>query len=505
MLPKLKYQNKTRRKQTVSFAGLNLTDMLSEGELTECVGLTGERAPFLSPRYADRHVCSLGKPNGLFAADGILYIAAGSELFAFDGDSVRSVASGLSDEKKQFAYIGGALCIFPDKKLFSPESGELCDMEASVTVSGFDIAENTVTRTDGGSFPFSVNDAVTISGYPLYNENCVTAVITAIDGSTLCFGGNSFRPQTGTSSITLKRAVPDLDFICEHDNRLWGVRDNRIYASWLGMPCNFFAYDTAHSQASFYADVGTEGEFTAAVSCPSYIVFAKGDKLHKLYGSKPSNYRLSLSRVSGVAEGSGDSAVISNDCVVYNSEDGVYAYGGGEPEYLSFRLGRLGSDACAACSQGTYYIAVTRDGVRTLFSYDLRRGLWFCDGEKDAVAMTSFKGSVWYLSSKGELFELGGASEVGEWSATLAPFTEDASLRRYSRIFLKVWLAKGASLRLSADNGAGKKSIYIRHADEDMRYELPLPLHSGSSLSVSLSGKGKCLVKGIIREFYDEG
>ena len=68
MLPKLKYQNKTRRKQTLSFAGLNLTDMLSEGELTECVGLTGERAPFLSPRYGDRFVDTVGRPDGIFVS-----------------------------------------------------------------------------------------------------------------------------------------------------------------------------------------------------------------------------------------------------------------------------------------------------------------------------------------------------------------------------------------------------------------------------------------------------
>lgn len=71
----------------------------------------------------------------------------------------------------------------------------------------------------------------------------------------------------------------------------------------------------------------------------------KGDKVHKLYGSKPSNYRLSVSYITGTEEGSADSAVVFNDTVIYNGADGVYAYTGGEPEYLSEKTGRLGSDA----------------------------------------------------------------------------------------------------------------------------------------------------------------
>ncbi len=503
MLPKLRYKEKKHRRQTLSFAGLNMTDMLSEGELTECIGLSGERAPYLSPRYADRLVHSFDDPHGIFAAGGLLYIADGDGLFSYDGEYVRKVASGLEPSEKQFVFIGGALCIFPDKKCFFPDSGLLTDMQLSVTFSGFELGENYLKRTDGGELPFSVNDAVELSGASLYADNRTFAIITGAQRDTLYFDSSLFKPQSGADTITVTRPVPDFDFVCEHDNRLWGVKGNRIYASWLGMPCNFFAYDTAHSQASFYADVGSEGEFTACVSCPSYVAFMKGDKLHKLYGSKPSNYRLSLSRVAGVEAGSSASAVISNDCVIYNSADGVYAYGGGEPEYLSFKTGRLGSDACAVCQNGVYHIAVTRDSKRLLYSYELRRGLWFCDGERQVRSMAACRGSVWYLSSDGGLYELGGSGEVGEWSAKLAPFSDGANLRRYSRIFLKLWLADGASVKVTADNGSGKRSVFIRRADEDTRYELPLPYYNGSSLRVSLSGRGKCLLKGIIREYFE--
>lgn len=151
---------------------------------------------------------------------------------------------------------------------------------------------------------------------------------------------------------------------------------------------------------------------------------------------------------------------------------------------------------------GVYYIAATLGGKRRLYTYDLRRAVWHCDGEKDIFAMTAVGGSVWYLTGDGKLYELGAEDSVGEWSATLAPFIEDARLHRHPRVILKLWLAEGAAVRVSADNGSGKNSIYIRRADEDA-LRASASGYSGSFLRVKLEGRGKCLLKGVIREYME--
>ena len=506
MLPKLRYKEIKKTRQTAYFGGLNRTDLAKEGELTDCAGLTGERAPYLSPRYSDLLAHTFGVPRGLTAANGRLYVAADTDLWEFDGSVATRVMTGLTETKKSFAFIGGALCVFPDKKYYRAATGESGSLEHVETFTGFTLTESALTRADGISFGFRVNDGVVLSGSGLAESNRVSAVVGEVDGATLIFSGTVFTAQSSESGeVTVSRLLPDLDFVCEHDNRLWGAAGNRVYASWLGDPTNFTAYDTSHAQASFFADVGTDGPFTGIASCPSYVAFLKENCIHKLYGSKPSNFRLTVSRVSGCEEGSGASAVVANDNVVYNGADGVYAYNGGEPEYLSAKTRRLGSDAVGVCLGGVYYVAATEGDVRRLFTYDLRRGVWLCDGEKDVFAMAVFEGSVWYLDSEGRLYELGAGETVCDWSATLAPFVEDAETRRYLRVLLKIWLAEGASVKVTADNGGGRQSVYLRRADEDCRYELPLPFFAGGSLKVSLSGSGKCLIKGVIREYLDRG
>ena len=59
--------------------------------------------------------------------------------------------------------------------------------------------------------------------------------------------------------------MPDLDFICESENRLWGCSNETrtIYASALGDPTNFFSYQGL-STDSYAVAVGSEGRGLSA-------------------------------------------------------------------------------------------------------------------------------------------------------------------------------------------------------------------------------------------------
>ena len=180
MLPKLPYRENKKTRQTAYFGGLNRTDLAKEGELTDCAGLTAERAPYLSPRYSDRIAHTFGVPHGMTAANGKLYVAADTDLWEFDG----SVAT---ETKKQFAFISGALCVFPDKKYYRPSAGESGSLERVETFTGFVLTDGALTRTDGVGFGFKVNDGVVLSGSGLAECNRVSAIVSEVDGGTLTF------------------------------------------------------------------------------------------------------------------------------------------------------------------------------------------------------------------------------------------------------------------------------------------------------------------------------
>ena len=93
-------------------------------------------------------------------------------------------------------------------------------------------------------------------------------------------GGNPQKVQTRSiaaeQTVQLERRVPDLDFVTECDNRVWGCssRENVIYACKLGDPTNWFSYRGIAAD-SYAVTVGSDGAFTGAATCMGYALFFK--------------------------------------------------------------------------------------------------------------------------------------------------------------------------------------------------------------------------------------
>ena len=66
--------------------------------------------------------------------------------------------------------------------------------------------------------------------------------------------------------------MPELDFLCENENRLWGCKGDTIYASKLGDPFNWNVFDGV-STDSYAVDVGSAGDFTGCFAYRGYPVF----------------------------------------------------------------------------------------------------------------------------------------------------------------------------------------------------------------------------------------
>ena len=122
--------------------------------------------------------------------------------------------------------------------------------------------------------------------YGKFAQNGTTAKWTSIDGSEVAV-------YTVEGPVQVERKIPDLDFVTECDNRVWGCssKENVIYACKLGDPTNWFSYRGIAAD-SYAVTVGSDGPFTGAATCMGYALFFKENALHKLYGSKPSDFQL---------------------------------------------------------------------------------------------------------------------------------------------------------------------------------------------------------------------
>ncbi len=492
--------NNKSKKYVVSFRGINCGEGHAEGEFSETKNISTAQFPCVAQRFARVGVGNYGAPTSMHAKEGLLVIDGTTAIYR--GTHVGTVTAG----RKQMATVGNYILIFPDKAYYNVETGEFGSMEASASAAGMVFTGSTI-KASGVTFPFRVGDAVVISGCAVHPENNKTIIIRGVSGDTLTFYDNSFTAGTETGSITLKREVPELEFVCESNYRLWGTKGNTIYASKYGDPFNFNVFDGLTGD-SYYIDVGSDGEFTGCVPFSSHICFFKENTLHKLYGSKPSNYQIVTAQVYGVQAGSERSIRCINETLYYKGVGGVYAYTGGVPELVSEKFGmRRFSEACAESDGSKYYISMREGNAWRVFVYDVLRGLWVQEDDTHCVDMAFHDGYVYFLTAGGQLLRVDGDSDRSDvaWSVTFCPFNETVNERKgYSKFHLRLEMAAGSSLAIEVkrDIDASWQLVYTAYSERARTISVPVVPARCDSVEIRISGKGECLLRTFVREFF---
>lgn len=497
LLPYLTELQNPSKKYTVSFRGINYGEGYQDGEMAECTNLSTEKYPCISQRANRVKKGQYNDPQTIHAKDGILIID-GTDVWYKD-KKVGTVTEG----RKQVATIGNYVVIFPDKVYYNVATKTFGSMEETFTATGLVFTSNTITTTE--KFNFRDGDAVEITGCST-SENNKSPIVRGVSSTVLTFGDNTFTATTEEGAVTIKRKVPDLDFICESNYRLWGTKGNTIFSSKFSDPFNFFVFDNIASD-SYNIDVGSDGEFTGCIPYSSHICFFKENTLHKLYGTKPSNFQIVTANIYGVQSGCERSMCIVNEQLLYKGVDGVYAYTGGVPELISSKFGtKRYSDAVAACDGERYYISMKRNNEWSLYVYDVLKNIWLREDNTHAHDMVFYDGYVYFIDDSGALYQIDRTASRNdiEWSATFCPFNETVNEKKgYSKFHMRIEMTAGAWLMVDVktDNDTQWKEVYKTHNEKARTISVPIIPTRCDSVMVRLRGKGECTVKTFIREF----
>ncbi len=398
--------------------------------------------------------------------------------------------------------VSGKTLIFEDGTF--PHPGSSSSQTITITRSGVVFTDSEIIP-NGANFQFNKGDAVEISGCS-NNGNNKIAIIRAVSENKLTFDENTFTAGEEDGSITLKREVPDLDYICESNYRLWGTYENTIYSSKYSDPFNFKVFEGLSSD-SYYIQVGSEGNFTGCIPYSSHICFFKENTLHKLYGTKPSNYQITTVNVYGVQSGSERSMHIVNEQLLYKGVGGVYSYAGGIPELISANFGNQRySEAVACCDGEKYYISMKKDNEWNLFSYDVLRNIWIREDDTHVIDMVFHNGKIYYIDSEGCLYCIDNIAPKNNiaWSATFCPIHETINERKgYSKFHFRLDLSEGAwfAIDIKTDTEPQWREIYSVHGVTAKTISVPIIPTRCDSIDIRLRGKGECTVKTFIREF----
>ena len=347
---------------------------------------------------------------------------------------------------------------------------------------------------------------------------------SAASGSGMLYM-NAYDPING-AAITVKKDVPDLDFICAKDNRLWGVSNaqtNEVWnaetqqfdtftsrvvcASALGDPSNWYTFQGADTD-SWQVAVATEGDFTALCAFGGSVCAWKENRLHRVFGSNPSEYYMSDSIFDGVAAGCERSVVVVNEVMYYVGRNNVYAYAGGKvPQGIGTPLGRPFSTARAvAGSNGRrlYLYWIYGGTTVEILTYDLTRGLWMREDDKIAAAFANVGMYMYMLCSDGKLWRLESSTETVSWRAVFRPFDETKiTYKHYIRVCLRLDMAEGSSItvKVKFDNGT-EQTLLSADATRTMTKEIMLPPNRADRFTVTVSGTGNVKLRHLSREYY---
>ncbi len=437
-----------------SFGGFNCNPVISDNCFCNENNMGGEEFPLLSPRNKRAYFNVYGdRLHGLFGKSRIMYINNG--ILYYGGEAVDGLNFPDVQGERQFVSMGAKVLIFPDKVyLNTSDLSDYGSLEAEfATEDGVNVTCS-LAKGDGGLYEnyivsssepeemkngdlwldtsftpnvlkqytealgmwielaqtyvriscagigknFEIYDGVTLSGFE--NED--------LNGSHIIRDkGDDFITVTGiitntinqTAPIRVERKLPEMDFIIESGNRIWGCNseNNEIYASKLGDPKNFDSF-MGISTDSYAVTVGTDGEFTGAVAFRGYVIFFKEHCIHKIYGQNPP-YTVNTSYIRGVQKGSHKSLCIVNETLYYKSPNGICAFEGGVPVDISSALGGVYyTDAVAGTLGNKYYICMSnKNGERVLFNYDESRNIWHKEDNTDVTEFHNHNGNLYFI------------------------------------------------------------------------------------------------------------
>ena len=384
------------------------------------------------------------------------------------------------------------------------------------TYAGAAAEANTINATGIGSY-FEVGDAVTLSGTAFPTTR--TLIIREKEANKLIFYEHSFDDEkTSTAkAASIKRTMPDLDWLCVNENRLWGCKGKTIYASKLGDFKNFNCFDGIASD-SYAVDVLSEGEFTGCISFMGYPVFFKEGGIYKVYGNRPSNFEVMGSASTGCINGR--TLAIANETLFYLSRVGVMSYNGGYPTNISMNLGDLitGSFNAAAFSDG-YKYDLWYDGSSEYLELDPLRMMWhrekidewegtirYACKYNSRTAFVSTEDEFWAVQSDGE-------GERIPFYVEFADFTEDqskypaygANKKGTSKIQLRMALGQNSSAMVSMrfDSEGDWHLVKLFQTDNVKKsFYLPIIPRRSDHFRIRIEGSGRFELWSLARENY---
>lgn len=536
MIPVFPKAKPLRTEYIDRFLGLNRSESAKDNEFVDMLNLSSDKFPLLSSRAAREKILEQEgikaaiapklEAGGLSSFTGV----AGAEFY-YNGEVVeRDGGVTILDSEKSLVDFNGIILIFPDRLYYSYiDGGKLKRIEegyegVSLTFNSAttestleDVITSKITKT-GGWDKFKSGDSLVItagenstvqveSKYEQADDSKhVSCVVSKIDGNAMyvnCYNRKGVKVKfiNGAATGSVARAMPAITKAAVCGNRVFGVSASGeyVYASKLGDFKNWNVFEGL-STDSWFSVVGTEGEFMAIVPYRQSVVLFKQNYIHQIFGDRPQNFSMPKQINRGCIDGG---SVTEIDSVLYFlSYDGVYVFSSGEPQKLSYALGRSYTSAvCGTDGRKLYMSADGTDGAELLV-YDTHFNVWHKEDDLKALAFVRYNNYL-YAFTDAQMLRLGGGTGAVSWSVTTKKITHETFDKKgVNNIYLRVRLNGDLRVLVSADDGGF--ALCGELTGNGVR-RVPVLFRAADSYQIRLEGSGDFVLEAIERKIAAGG
>ena len=570
-------EGQTQRIVTDTFLGYNHNLKIQDGEFWDTKNLTTQYYPLLASRKKRGLVKHFEAYQGITQLNGKLaYVDNGILYFDDKPTPVKNLSTGM----KQLVTMGAYIVIFPDHMYYNTvDELDYGSMTHEMVVDDASLSMQ-MCNSEGVVYPDSIiTSSTTAPSNPddgdlwidtgnntlyMYSSSSsmwvgVTQVFTKITFTSPTLGlgerpmdlfkeydgvmieglehdglnGSKVLYEVGTDFIVvvgiisesftesgvnflMKSWVPDMDYVIECQNRLWGCFYgnngtgvvNEIYCCVLGDFKNWNRF-LGISTDSYVASVGTDGPWTGGACDQSgNPVFFKENWVHRVSVSATGAHRVEAIPCRGVQPGSGKSVVLLNGYIYYKGTENVFGLRGTDPEAMSRQLGDVKYyDAVAGGIEDLYYISMKDSaGHYSLFVADVSKGLWMREDDLQVLDFIRAHDELYGVSAAGDLYSMRGSDgapeETIDWYAESGILTYEYPDKKYVSRF---------NIRMQMEPGS-KLFIFIEYDSNGLWQEFPAIFFSGTGtvtipirpmrcdhLKIKLAGKGTAKIFSLAR------
>lgn len=458
-----KYYKMTKR----SFGGLNYRQTIDTGALSMENNISTLEEPYLVPSQKRIKISkTYPNPIGMFGFDdfllviyrngGTLYLdyitydADGDEYTTYHGILQGGGASDSDDYPRcvvQFNVydtptdpVSGKyvkkLLIFPDKK----------SMDFDITANYFKIKDMSVLVKEytNSVSPYLPPDTASHNYY--YRNTVNSEVYRWVDDK-------SDSEKSGWK-VSVPPAMPDIKYATVHLSRLFGVDDDRVYASGYNDYTNW-NLDTIDEPSESNAwcspaqsNTKAGGVFTGITNFQGHIICFKRDFMHEIYNTK------NPFRIHDVyAEGTIDHRTIQDvdGKLIFVSGDDVKVYTGSNPRIIGYYLNMSGYYNAVSGTDGRCYYLYCEDanGNKKLFVYDTAVEHW-CEQtiNNKVLNFAHNKNGMYMLCDDGRIYKMDTGNYEHAWSFETDLITnETVNIKHIKKIQMFADIAPGASIK----------------------------------------------------------